>query len=240
MRPELQAASSSALALSDALEALIEEGKDSEEDREAAYNLAQTLPAQTAGDAFGRAAIAGRLAEKKGALSVLGSQSPTSLVEEAEKYALLSQRLDPEFRSGAATRMLGTLYVLAPASILEGGDSEEGLEILEGMVTRHPEVADNHLRLAEAYIALGDKEPARRPLCQAIKMQAKLRKDHRVGLLKKLRAEVPGLDCAKLFGPEPPSHEPPPELPPPAEPPPQQQPLEPAPGQPGKGPPPGT
>ncbi len=200
LRPELAAGATSALALSDALEALIAEAKDVEADREAAYDLVQTLPANTAADAFGRAAIAGRLAERRGALSILGSESPTSLAAEAEKYALLSRKLDPEFRQGAATRMLGTLYVLAPANLLEGGNSEEGLELLEALAKAHPDVVDNQLRLAEAYLALGDKEPAKKPLCICVERRATLRKDH-AGLLDKLLAEVPGLECKGAAAP---------------------------------------
>ncbi|NUP07265.1 MAG: hypothetical protein HOW73_14520 [Polyangiaceae bacterium] len=199
-RPEITEAATSALALSDALEKLITEGRDTQEDRDAAYELVQTLPTETAGDAFGRAAIAGRLAEKKGALSVLGDDSPTSLVAEAEEYARKSRKLDPEFRLGAATRMLGTLYVMAPANLLQGGNSEDGIEILEHLVATHPEVIDNHLRLAEGYIALGDKDSAKKPLCIAINGRASLRKNDGA-LLDKLAKEVEGLDCKATEAP---------------------------------------
>ncbi|NUO52680.1 MAG: hypothetical protein HOV80_27860 [Polyangiaceae bacterium] len=212
LRPELASASATSLALSDALESLIEEGKATEEDREAAYDLVQTLPANTAGDAFGRAAITGRLAEIRGALSILGSESPTYLATEAEKYALLSRKLDPSFRDGAAARMLGTLYILAPANMLEGGDSEEGLEILETLARERPDLVDNQFRLAEGYIALGDKEPAKKPLCTALSLRTKLRKDHQK-VLEKLVTEVPGLDCKAVIGdvpaPAPPASAPP-------------------------------
>lgn len=203
LRPELASASTSALGLSDALESLIEEGKATEDDREAAYDMVQTLPANTAGDAFGRAAITGRLAEVRGALSILGSDSPTYLAAEAEKYAILSRKLDPTFRDGAAARMLGTLYILAPANMLEGGDSEEGLEILETLTRERPDLVDNQFRLAEGYIALGDKEPAKKPLCTALSLRANLRKDHQK-LLDKLVTEVPGLDCKAVLGDTPP------------------------------------
>ena len=56
--------------------------------------------------------------------------------------------------------MLGTLYVIAPGALVKHGDSERGLELLEGLVSEHPEIVENHLRLAEAYIALGDPDPA--------------------------------------------------------------------------------
>jgi hypothetical protein len=68
--------------------------------------------------------------------------------------------LDPDFRSGPATRLLGTLYVMAPAVSLEHGDSEGGIELLQGLVQTRPDVLENQLRLAEAYIALHDPAPA--------------------------------------------------------------------------------
>lgn len=216
LRAELAQASTSTIELSDALEKLIADGKATQDDREAAYDLAQTLPAETAGDAFGRAAITGRLAEKKGALSILGDDSPTSLVAEAEKYARLSRRLDPEFRQGAATRMLGTLYVMAPANLLEGGNSEDGIEILEHLVATHPEVTENQLRLAEGYIALSDKDAARAPLCLAMSKRASLRADD-AALLDKLAKEVESLDCKPAPDGEPASDAPAAEPPPPAD-----------------------
>ncbi len=219
LRPELAAAKSSALELSDALEKLIADGKATEDDREAAYDLVQTLPASTAGDAFGRAAIAGRLAEIRGALSILGSESPTYLATEAEKYALLSQKLDPAFRDKAATRMLGTLYVLAPANMLEGGDSEEGLEILETLVRESPDVVENQFRLAEALIALGDKEPAKAPLCIAIAKKTALRADQQ-RQVDQLVKEVSGLDCKPTTEAPPAPSAPPAASQPPSEPPP--------------------
>jgi len=199
LRPELASASSGAITLSDALEKLIAEGTDTDEDRSAAYEIVQTLPADTAEDAFGRAAIAGRLAEKKGALALLGSQSPTSLVGEAEKYARQSRKLDAEFRQGAATRMLGSLYIFAPANLLEGGNSEDGIEILEHLVSTHPEVPENQLRLADGYIALSDKEPAKKPLCLALAQRDQLRRDD-VTLADKLAKLMQPLDCKVTLG----------------------------------------
>lgn len=201
VRSELQNAKTSALALSDALEELITQGKATSEDRENAYELVQKLPADSAGDAFGRAAIAGRLVETKGATAIFStSQSPTLLIVEAEQYALKSRDLDPAFRDGAATRMLGTLWVLAPADMLRHGDSEEGLGILEGLVKAHPDSPANQLRLGEAYVALGDKDPARAPLCKALEMKAALRADDR-SLLEKLLKDLAPLTCEKNVAP---------------------------------------
>ncbi len=195
LRPELASAASSPLALSDALEKLIAEGKDTEDDRQAAYDLVVKLTASTAGDAFARAAIAGRLAERKGALALLGTDSPTALVSEAEHWALKSVKADPSFRRQAATRLLGSLYALAPANLLEGGDSEDGIGILEKLVAQDPGLTQNHLRLAEAYVALGDKDSARTPLCHTLARIAELRADE-LRLLDSLKKEFDDLECA--------------------------------------------
>jgi hypothetical protein len=195
VRPEISQAATSALALSDALEDLIAKGTDSEQDRDTAYDIVQKLPTNSAGDAFGRAAIAGRVAEKKGAVALFSTEhNPSSLVAEAEEFAVKSRELDPSFRDGAATRMLGTLYVLAPADMLKHGDSEDGLAMLEGLVKAKPDSPVNQLRLAEAYIALSDKEPARAPLCTCQALRSTLRHDDQA-LLDRLVAEVKPLIC---------------------------------------------
>ncbi len=195
MRPELAKAASNALTLSDALEDLISSGRDSENDRDAAYELVKMLPADTAGDAFGHAAIAGRAAEKKGAGSLFSSdQNPTTLVGEAERYAIMSRDKDADFRDGAATRMLGTLYVLAPSEMLKHGDSEEGLSMLEHLAQAKPDNPQNQLRLAEAYIALQDKDSARMPLCKTVASRTNLRRDDQT-LLEKLVDEMKPFTC---------------------------------------------
>lgn len=196
LRPELASHAATALELSDALENLIADGKATEEDRDAAYELVKMLPADTAGDAFGHAAIVGRVAEVKGAGSLFSvDHNPTSLVGEAERYAILSREKDPAFRDGAATRMLGTLYVLAPADMLKHGDSEEGLSMLEKLAADRPDLPANHLRLAEAYIALGDKKSGEGPLCKAVAQRAALRRDDQA-LLDKLVADMAPFACA--------------------------------------------
>jgi hypothetical protein len=92
---------------------------------------------------------------------------------------------DPNFRRGAAQRMLGTLYVLAPGFMLKHGDSEEGLELLEQLVKKWPADIENHLRVAEAYIALGDDESAVDHLCFCLERKRDFRLDDRE-LLEKL------------------------------------------------------
>jgi len=176
-----------ALVTSDALEALIELGRDSPADREFAYQAIRETESDDAAYAFARAAVTGRLVQQRG---LRGS----SQVGEVEHWALRSRTLDPEFRGGAATRLLGTLYVVAPSAFLAQGDSEHGLELLEQLVQEHPDVVENQLRLAEAYIALGDPEPAAPYLCASLAKRSSLRRDDQQ-LLDQLVAEAGTPDC---------------------------------------------
>ncbi|MCC6557327.1 MAG: hypothetical protein IT372_30620 [Polyangiaceae bacterium] len=189
LRPELAAAEPrGALALSDALEALIEAGVDTADDRAAAYERVRAREEPTAAYAFARAAITGRLAQARGLTAGL-------LVGEVERWALRSRELDPGFRDGAAARMLGSLYALAPAALLEHGDSERGVELLEGLAAAHPEVPENHLRLGEALLALGDRDTAVPHLCRAAAARARLRRDE-AALLARLLHDAGGPTCA--------------------------------------------
>ena len=176
-----------ALALSDALETLIAEGTDTSADREFAWKAVKRHDEDTAAYCFARAAITGRLVQQRGLLGA-------NLVPDVERYARRSRELDPEFRGGAATRLLGTLYVIAPAALIEHGDSEEGLDLLEGLTRTHPDVLENHLRLAEAYIALGDPAPATPHLCTCIGGRERLRHDDQQ-LLDRLVAGVGTVQC---------------------------------------------
>jgi hypothetical protein len=179
VHPELSAVGDrqDALALSDALEALIAAGQDTPADREYAYDIVRVHEEDAAPSLFARAAVTGRLVQQKGLLAA-------HLVPEIERCARRSRDLDPDFRGGVATRLLGTLYVMAPAVLLPHGDSEAGLQLLEGLVQTHPEVLENHLRLAEAYIALGDPAPAGPHLCRCLADQAALRLDDQRLLLQ--------------------------------------------------------
>jgi hypothetical protein len=176
------------LALSDALEATISAGKDTPTDREYAYEIVRTHDEDTAAVMYARAAITGRLVQQKGLLAV-------NLVPDIERSALRSRELDPNFRDGAATRLLGTLYAVAPATLLKHGDSEQGVDLLEGLVAAHPDELENHLRLAEAYIALNDPAPAFPHLCVCIAHQDALRGDSRL-LLTHLIADAGMPRCA--------------------------------------------
>ena len=196
-RPSLPAAvapQADPLVVSDQLEALIEEGKDTPDAREKAYEQVRRNPGNTAGAAFGRAAVTGRLVQQKGLLAA-------NLVRDVEFYARRSRELDATFRDYASTRMLGTLYVMAPASLLKHGDSESGLEILEVLAREHPDVPENHLRLGEAYVSLGDNEHARPEVCRCLAVRSRLRRDDQA-LLNQLFAQLTA--GGKSLGCEPP------------------------------------
>jgi hypothetical protein len=191
LRPELQAAADrrDALGLSEQLERLIDQSTVTDDDREAAYAEVQRWTAPTAEYAFARAALAGRLAQVRGLSAI-------ALVGEVESWALESIKLDPKFQQEAATRMLGTLYVMAPSSMVTNGDSEKGLEMLEKLCQRHPEKLENHLRVAEAYVALGDAEPAFVHLCRCERERSRLRpSDQRV--LDKVVQDAGGSDALR-------------------------------------------
>lgn len=190
VHPQLRAAADAgdALAVSDALDALIAAGRDTPADREYAYNLVRTHTEDTAPTMYARAAVTGRLVQEKGLLAA-------NLVRDVEHDGLRSRELDPNFRDGVATRLLGTLYVIAPATLLAHGNSELGLELLEGLVAAHPDVLENHLRLAEAYITLGDPAPAYPHLCRCLAQRAALRGDDQI-LLTHLVANAGSFHCA--------------------------------------------
>ncbi len=184
-----------ALGVSDALEALIAEGKEASGDRGFAYDAVRDHEEPTAAYAFARAAVTGRLVQAHGLTKSL-------LLKDAEAWAERSLALDPGFRDRAATRMLGSLYVLAPAALLAHGDSEKGLALLEGLVRERPDILENHLRVAEAYIALGDNVPATAHLCACLAKKASLRKDDQA-LLQKLVRDAGLVDCSTEGAPPP-------------------------------------
>ncbi len=188
------AAREDALAVSDALEALIDEGRDTPADRQYAYEAVRRHEEDTAATTYARASVTGRFVQQKGLLAA-------HLVPEVERSARRSRELDPAFRDGAAARLLGTLYVMAPGTMLEHGDSEQGLELLEDLVAQYPDAPENHLRLAEAYMALGDRAPAHPHLCHCLAHGAALRPDDQA-LLAGLLAHAGPVTCG---GPAPPA-----------------------------------
>lgn len=197
LRPSLQTIANDrdALRLSDELEKLIDEGTATESDREACYNAVRQWQHETASYTYARAAIVGRLIQVK-------ALTGANLVPEMERYARLSIQLNPAFREGAAKRLLGLLYVLAPPSLLKHGDSEDGLQMLEELVEKHPTNLENRLRLAEAFISLDDPEPAIEHLCVCLAKRKELREDSRRSLkrLVEARGGEAALACDKATG----------------------------------------
>src|SRR5262249_18856933 len=119
------------LALPAALEARIAQGADTPADREYACAIVRRHDDDTVTGTYARAVVTGRLVQQKGLRAA-------NLVPEIERFALRSRELDPTFRDGAATRLLGTLYVIAPTGLLAHGDSERGLELLESLAAAAP------------------------------------------------------------------------------------------------------
>jgi hypothetical protein len=190
VHPEVTAAAqrNDVLALSDALEALINAGTDTPAEREYAYQIVHAHEEDTAAAMFARAAVTGRFVQQRGLLAA-------NLIGDIERCARRSRELDPSFRNGAATRLLGTMYVIAPSTLLTHGDSEVGVELLEGLVVTFPDTLENHLRLAEAYIALGDLPPAYPHLCRCLAHKSALVPDDQI-LLSHLVANAGTPPCA--------------------------------------------
>jgi hypothetical protein len=176
-----------ALAIYDKLEALIAEDDDTRNDRKIAFAAVRNRNEDTAAFQFAWAAIAGRLVQQRGLLAV-------NLVKDIESHARRSVELDPKFRDGAATRLLGTMYVVAPSSFVEYGNSELGLEMLLGLVDEYPDDPENHLRVAEAYIALNDPLPAAPHICACLPVRETMRRDYQK-LLENLIADAGKVQC---------------------------------------------
>lgn len=183
-----QTAERDALAIYETLEARLETGTATEDERMDAYQRASAVADdRSAAHAFARAALAGRLAELRGAKA-------GKLVTEAEDWARKSIERDPEFRDRAATQLLGSLYVMAPGRLLEHGDSETGLEMLEELVEAKPESPAYRFRLAQAYAHLGDDDAAKPHLCASMTARDRLRKDEQ-RLLDELVDDAGGADA---------------------------------------------
>jgi hypothetical protein len=179
--------STEAMRIYDQLEDLIAAGKDTPADRKAAFERIRAVGEDTAPYTFARAAITGRYVQEERLTAAF-------LVADVEHYARRSVKLDRKFRDGAATRLLGTLYVLAPTTLLKHGDSERGLKMLIDLAEKRPDVIQNHLCVAEAYLALGDPDPAVPHLCECIRRRADLRGDEQ-RLLDQLLIDADGFTC---------------------------------------------
>lgn len=181
----------SLLMLADRLETGIDAGTATEQDRLYVYHQARERGAHSAEDALAYAMIAGRLAQLRGLAA-------GKLIREVEQYARSSIELDPTLRNGAAKRLLGTLYVMAPPSLLDAGDSEMGIELLEEVVEQWPDQAQNRLRLAEAYVALDDPQPAVAHLCWLSRKRSRLRRaDAELFFQLRDRVELRESDCKR-------------------------------------------
>jgi hypothetical protein len=192
-----------ALGLADALEALIDDGQATNRDRSWAYEQVVRTREDDASAAYARALVTARLVESRGLRAA-------SLVRDVEREAERSRELDPGFRSGAATEVLGMLYVMAPGMLLSHGNSERGISLLEELVRRYPNVLEHRLRLAEAYVSLGDPDSAEPHACRCLEHQPSLKpRDRR--RLDRLVAENRELKCRKdpLASPRGGSKEPP-------------------------------
>jgi hypothetical protein len=120
-----------------------------------------------------------------------------TLVRDVEREAERSRQLDPGFRNGAATQVLGMLYVMAPGPLLAHGNSERGIALLEELVRRYPGVLEHRLRLGEGYLALGDLASAEPHMCQCRAHRHNLKREDR-RRLDRLVADNPELKCPEL------------------------------------------
>jgi tetratricopeptide (TPR) repeat protein len=169
----------SAIEIYDRLEALVAEGDDTRADRREAYRTIRDRNENTAEFHFAWAGITGRYVQYRGLLAA-------DLLKDIERHARRSLELDPNFRNGAAKRILGAMYVAAPSNLVEHGDSEVGLELLEELVRQDPDNCENNLYLSEAYITLNDPEPAIPHLCKCLPVRDKMRKDEQALLVNLL------------------------------------------------------
>lgn len=175
--PEVSAAAEAQdpLAIADVVEAAVDAGTATPARRQGAYDqvFAMTVGADKAAElALAKAMVAARLAEARGAAGL-------RFAKIAEVAARDSIALDPKLRDGAARGLLGALYVHAPAGTLRGGNSEQGLAMLKSLVQEFPDSRSAHLRLADAYVALGDDEGAYTSLCRLQPAQPELRPSER-------------------------------------------------------------
>jgi hypothetical protein len=186
----LAAETGDALGLSDALEELINDGRDTARDRKFAYDQVIHMKEDSAQAAYARAVVTARLVEVRGLRAA-------SLVRDVEREAERSRQLDPGFRNGAATQVLGMLYVMAPGALLAHGNSERGIALLEELVRRYPGVLEHRLRLGEAYLSLGDLESAEPHVCHCLPLRQNLESADR-RRLDRLVGDNPDLKCPEL------------------------------------------
>ncbi|HJX64908.1 MAG TPA: tetratricopeptide repeat protein [Polyangia bacterium] len=92
----------------------------------------------------------------------------TAIGRLSELVSLLkTSSAQPEIDQGGPLRVLGLLYVRAPAWPVGPGDLDAGLDLLKQAAAKYPEHPLNHLFYAQALIEADDHAAARRELDQA-------------------------------------------------------------------------
>lgn len=118
------------------------------------------------------------------------------LVPLIEQEALLAAELDPRIDFGGPDRILGELYLRAPAFPMSVGDSSRAVERYRRAAAQAPAFVENRLGLAEALFADGDAARA----CAEL---AALLRDPGAGLDSAARTkalELKGRRCPGLAG----------------------------------------
>jgi hypothetical protein len=82
------------------------------------------------------------------------------LVRVIESEALLAAGLDPSVDHGGPDRILGELYLRAPGSPLGPGDQSKSIRHYRRAVAADPGYPGNRIGLAEALLAVGDRDGA--------------------------------------------------------------------------------
>jgi tetratricopeptide (TPR) repeat protein len=117
------------------------------------------LPADDAEAAFVYAVNLGLYVRARGMMAV-GRLS--ELVSRLKVAAAM-----PALDDGGPLRVLGLLYVKAPGWPVGPGDLDAALEILQRAVREYPDHPLNHLYLAYALVAAGQRSPAQEELARA-------------------------------------------------------------------------
>jgi hypothetical protein len=86
-------------------------------------------------------------------------------IDSVRKEMEIANRLDPDYESGAALRILARLDYRAPFFL--GGDKRRSIERLKECLTQHPDDSTAMLYLADSDMSLGHRDEAREQL-QAI------------------------------------------------------------------------
>jgi tetratricopeptide (TPR) repeat protein len=83
-----------------------------------------------------------------------------ALIKEALAAAQLARKIDSDFGGGEPDRLVGGIYIYAPSWPTGVGDLDEGIEILEQLVKRHPKQPIGVFLLADAYRRVGQNPDA--------------------------------------------------------------------------------